>query len=147
MIDPIEYVGGTSVIDGMVQGYLDCQLWAGLDIDSGDDDNTPTYDENYSVSDISESYIDAMREEFEQFVEAHPLAVKMFLNRTTVMGVMRNVHTPEQFGHDYYLTREHHGTGFWDRGLGDLGDYLTDISEYAGGAAYLHENESGELIA
>lgn len=27
-------------------------------------------------------------------------------------------------GHDFYLTRVGHGTGFWDRGLGDLGDRL-----------------------
>ena len=29
-------------------------------------------------------------------------------------------------GHDFWLTRNGHGTGFWDRGLpGDLGDRLT----------------------
>lgn len=28
-------------------------------------------------------------------------------------------------GHDYWLTRNGHGTGFWDRGLGALGDLLS----------------------
>ena len=28
-------------------------------------------------------------------------------------------------GHDFALTRSHHGAGFWDRGLGVLGDRLT----------------------
>lgn len=28
-------------------------------------------------------------------------------------------------GHDYLLTRNGHGAGFWDRGLGELGDRLT----------------------
>ena len=32
----------------------------------------------------------------------------------------------EQGGHDFALTRNHHGAGFWDRGMGDLGDRLTD---------------------
>ena len=35
----------------------------------------------------------------------------------------------EQIGHDFWLTRNHHGAGFWDRGLGEVGDKLTEISE------------------
>lgn len=33
--------------------------------------------------------------------------------------------SPEQIGHDFILTRNGHGTGFWDRGLGEIGDQLT----------------------
>jgi len=29
-------------------------------------------------------------------------------------------------GHDFWLTRNGHGAGFWDRGLGDLGKALTE---------------------
>lgn len=29
-------------------------------------------------------------------------------------------------GHDFALTRNGHGAGFWDRGFGDIGDTLTD---------------------
>ena len=32
----------------------------------------------------------------------------------------------EMIGHDFWLTSQGHGAGFWDRGLGDLGDKLTD---------------------
>jgi hypothetical protein len=28
-------------------------------------------------------------------------------------------------GHDYWLTRNGHGAGFWDRGLGEIGDRLS----------------------
>ena len=35
-------------------------------------------------------------------------------------------------GHDFYLTRCGHGTGFWDRGLGDLGDKLADAARRCG---------------
>lgn len=31
----------------------------------------------------------------------------------------------EQLGHDFWLTRNRHGVGFWDRGLGGLGEQLT----------------------
>ena len=40
--------------------------------------------------------------------------------------------TWDAIGHDFWLTRNHHGAGFWDRGLGDLGKQLTDLAHAAG---------------
>ena len=40
--------------------------------------------------------------------------------------------TPEQIGHDFWLTRNGHGTGFWDRGLDDQGDALTTLCKIFG---------------
>ena len=37
--------------------------------------------------------------------------------------------TPEQFAHDFWLNRNRHGAGFWDRGLGELGDKLTKMAK------------------
>jgi hypothetical protein len=34
----------------------------------------------------------------------------------------------EQTGHDFILTANGHGTGFWDRGLGSRGDRLTEAT-------------------
>lgn len=36
-------------------------------------------------------------------------------------------------------------SGFWDRGLGELGDYLTSIAKYAGAADDLWDNGTGVL--
>lgn len=33
--------------------------------------------------------------------------------------------TLEEAGHNFWLTRNGHGAGFWDRGLGGIGDALT----------------------
>ncbi len=33
-----------------------------------------------------------------------------------------------QAGRDYWFTRNGHGVGFWDRGLGEVGDSLSDAS-------------------
>jgi hypothetical protein len=35
-------------------------------------------------------------------------------------------------GHDFALTRNGHGAGFWDRGLGELGDRLSDAARVYG---------------
>jgi hypothetical protein len=44
-----------------------------------------------------------------------------------------------QAGHDFWLTRNHHGAGFWDRGLDVVGKELTaaahtfpEVSPYVG---------------
>lgn len=37
-----------------------------------------------------------------------------------------------QLGHDFALTRDGHGAGFWDRGLGVIGDRLTDAAKVYG---------------
>lgn len=38
-----------------------------------------------------------------------------------------------QNGHDFWLTRNHHGAGFWDRGYPDaIGNALTEAAHKAG---------------
>jgi hypothetical protein len=51
-----------------------------------------------------------------------------------------------QIGHDFWLTRNHHGAGFWDRGLGDVGQQLTDacaafpeVDLYVGDDGKIHQ--------
>ncbi len=36
----------------------------------------------------------------------------------------------EQAGHDFWLTRNGHGAGFWDRGIGWIGDKLSDACRH-----------------
>lgn len=40
--------------------------------------------------------------------------------------------TDEQLGHDFWLTRNGHGTGFWDRGLGEVGKKLSNVARSFG---------------
>lgn len=37
-----------------------------------------------------------------------------------------------QHGHDFALTRNHHGAGFWDRGYGEAGTRLSDAEQAYG---------------
>lgn len=38
----------------------------------------------------------------------------------------------DQAGHDFWLTRNGHGAGFWDRGLGEIGEQLTTAAQEIG---------------
>jgi hypothetical protein len=47
-------------------------------------------------------------------------------------------------GHDFWLTRNGHGAGFWDGELGDIGDRLTEASK-AFGEVCLTVCDDGEI--
>lgn len=51
---------------------------------------------------------------------------------------------PEQIGHDLWLTRNGHGAGFWDRGLGEVGDKLTEIAKSMG-SKDLYKGDDGKI--
>lgn len=53
-------------------------------------------------------------------------------------------YSDEYAGHDFWLTRNGHGAGFWDRGLGEVGDAL---SAFCGWEARNLENSFGEVDA
>lgn len=40
--------------------------------------------------------------------------------------------TWDAFGHDLWFTRNRHGVGFWDRGLGEIGKALTEAAHKIG---------------
>jgi hypothetical protein len=49
-------------------------------------------------------------------------------------------------GHNLWLTRNGHGTGFWDRDLGAIGDRLTEASERLGEVWLCEYGDSIELV-
>ena len=55
-------------------------------------------------------------------------------------------YTWEHIGHDFWLTSQGHGAGFWDRGLGDVGDTLTDSADGYGDMVGLYLDEEGVQV-
>lgn len=57
-------------------------------------------------------------------------------------------HRAELAGRDFALTRNRHGAGFWDRGLGEIGDMLTAESEaYGSHSVYIEVDEHDDILA
>lgn len=50
----------------------------------------------------------------------------------------------EQAGIDFWLTRNRHGAGYWDRGLAEAGKTLTDAA-HAAGSCDLYLGDDGKL--
>lgn len=96
--------------DRFTAAYLEAAEWT----DAGPDSDIP------EGADLSPEAIVQARIECEAFQSAnvHTLAL---------------AGTPEQNGHDFWLTRNGHGAGFWDRGYPfTVGKVLTDAAEAAG---------------
>lgn len=104
--------------------YLIAALWS-----SYDDNETPL-DENYDIDDIAPESIEKAIVDCRKF----QLRAESFLDGKD----------EEQCGHDFWLTRNHHGAGFWDRGLGKDGERLTKIAE-SFGETWLIVGDDGKL--
>ena len=95
--------------DYAIGGMLTAALWSSVD------DETQM-DANYGVEDIAPEAVAALIADLREFVEANAADI-------AASGMVA-----EQVGHDFWLTRNHHGAGFWDRGLGEVGERLTDAT-------------------
>ena len=107
-----------------VDGYDQCLRWVGI-WDSDSDDDEPEYD---SVRDWDAEAALSVLAECADFMAANYVEMvdaAAVIGRTVDWGRM---------GHDFYLTREGHGTGFWDRGYGELGDRLSEAAKVYGSA-------------
>lgn len=88
-------------LDSFTSAYIECALWSSTD-NSNDQGGEPL-DENYVPEDLAPECLAKMVEDCANFQadEKRPLEL---------CGL-----DSEQAGHDFWLTRNHHGAGFWDR--------------------------------
>ena len=90
----------------ILKGYLEAALWA--------DTEEPT-NKIYTTEDIDSESIEKAKEDITKFIH--------------LAGSLLNEIEDEQIGHDFYLTRNGHGAGFWDRNYKEMstGEKLTKI--------------------
>ncbi len=117
-------------IDAALDAYIDAVLWAETD-DSGE-----TLDTNFDVTDFDSTAIDRMREIVVDFVTSatadRPKIFAPVVSGEHWQSPIFRVITGQNIGHDLYLTGQRHGAGFWDRGYGERGQWLTDRAHMYG---------------
>lgn len=112
------------------KSYITCALWASRD------DNDVPLDTNYSPTDLSVGALKRICDDCQRFQETNALDLP-FAYTFADYG-------EEQAGHDFWLTRNRHGTGFWDSELGPVGDRLTNAA-HAFGECDLYVGDDGKL--
>lgn len=86
--------------DEFVVAYVACALWSSMDESDPETGGDPL-DYNYAICDLSESARVSMLKD----------CVK-FLDDDEIVACVEDQHS--QAGHDFWLTRNGHGAGFWD---------------------------------
>lgn len=103
-----------------LRDYLECALW------SSTDDNDEPFDKNYTLVDIAESTVLNAYYDLTQMCELADLTCIRW----------EEFWDTEQFAHDFWLTRNGHGAGFWCRYSDDdgyeIGERLSDIARTFG---------------
>jgi len=113
-------------LETMVKHYLICALWTSYD-DNGEN-CPPPLDDNYSLEDISaETYFNAKNDCIKFLKDAENSCPKELLEEFYT-------YDNELMGHNFFLNRNRHGSGFWDeKGYSkELGNYLSDICHKMG---------------
>lgn len=120
-------------LDAFARQYVETLLW------SETDDNGEPLDGLYSVDDIATEALAQIQADCASFQTANEELIS--LATSTDSPVMSN---RERAAHDFCLTRNGHGAGFWDRDLGELGDQLSDAAT-AYGTQGLYVGDDGLL--
>jgi len=97
-------------MNSFLNAYLVTALWSSID----EKDNP--LDDNYSIDDFSEKALKQADKDCDLFIEK--------------AGDLLDGFDDTNIGHDFWLTRNGHGAGFWDGDYpDDIGDKLTEIAD------------------
>lgn len=106
-------------LSDFVRAYLECALWSSSQCDE-DGNMTGSFDNDYSVDDFTPEALKEAISDCEGFQESNA-------------EDLARAGDDEQNGHDFWLTRNGHGAGFWDRGYeAGVAKRLTDASHAYG---------------
>ena len=92
--------------------YIECMIW------SSQSDCEGSVTDEHCVMDISAEALKQVADDCKSFCDD---------NAELMVGL-----DVEQCGHDFWLTRNGHGAGFWARGYGKVGYYLTKAAKAYG---------------
>lgn len=103
-------------MDPFTNAYIEAALWSSTD--NSDEQGGEPLDDNYGLDDIAEETLASILDDCKAFQRDHAVDIGSELERA---------------GHDFWLTRNGHGAGFWDGDWeDDIGQRLTDASDVYG---------------
>lgn len=119
-------------LDRFTAAYLECALWS-----STDDDGTPLDNVKYADTELAPETLARFKADCDRFQTAN----------TDLLAQADEYQSADRQGHDFWLTRNGHGAGFWDGDYPkELGERLTDASK-AFGECDLYIGDDGLIYA
>ena len=116
------------MLSDFLLAYIECALWS-----TSDTDHDLESLEQFDVEDLTPECLKRMKEDCEKFQSENVELLKGLDDK--------------QSGHDFWLTRNGHGCGFWDRNLGEVGDNLSEVCcEWGEVNLYLTDDNQIDLM-
>lgn len=133
-------------ITDIVRSQLDALIWSEGEIyDENDNFTLESWEDFYSADDATPELVAQLTEELEQWEDEEFYGVTVHAKMIRALEEYKEYFGTKwysSFGHDVALTRNGHGAGFWDRGLGEAGDVLTNWAETLGTLHIFHGHDS-----
>ena len=105
-------------MDDFTKAYMEAALW------SSTTDTGEPLDSKHGMDDFAPETVEQMEADCKAFQEQNQGDLQEAYN----LYENKEWSKEAQAGHDFWLTRNRHGCGFWDRDLGIVGDRLTEAS-------------------
>lgn len=119
----------TTKLDAFTRAYITMALWSSND--NSDESGGNPLDQNYSESDIAPKTLERMAADCERFQADNAETLSAAIE-TGEVSCGPDFDETERAGHDFWLTRNGHGAGFWD------GDWPAPYDELLTRAAKLY---------
>jgi len=122
-------------LETFTRAYIEAALWSSTAYGAPEDNGEGTWDTSFEsygcdVDDLAPETLLAMKADCRGFYDAYSHLWE----------------DDEHAGHDFWLTRNRHGAGFWDRGM-EHGDELTRASHLYGEVdLYFGDDQPDELL-
>lgn len=128
----------TNPLDNFTRAYIRAALWSSTD--NSDESGGEPLDRNYSPSDLSPTTLARIVEDCARFQRENSVLLSQAYESQGYQDIFERYADECEgrdivalAGHDFWLTRNRHGCGFWDRQLpGELGDKLTEAAHSFG---------------
>jgi hypothetical protein len=126
------------VADSFTLAYVECALW------SSNDYSDEPLDANYSVDDLAPETWCKVIADCLKFQRDNRELLEQAYAVEGPQSIREGCYDDEHAGYDFWLTRLGHGAGFWDRGLGSVGDKLTEACKKFG-ECYPYVGDDGQI--
>ena len=125
--------------DEFVRGYIDAALWSSTD--NADESGGEPLDKNYSRSNIAASSLKSIKRVCARFLKANSEDLYQYVNEVEYDSSQGSAW--DYAGHDFWLTANGHGAGFWDRRGVDreLGRRLSDAAHEFASDMYVGDDD------
>lgn len=129
-------------LDRFTKSYIEAALWSSNISEEGSEHDGEPFDSHYDGTDFSHETLKQIEEDCKKFRE---LAGDM-ISPDTCLRESGEWNYEDLAGHDFWLTRNGHGTGFWEDGRwsDDVKDKLTEIAE-SFSELYLWVDDDGQV--